>query len=143
LHRTVVSEVFDSEGRWLLVRQADDRQDAGRWVSPVGGHVQAGEGMAEALARETLEELGFAVGHAREVGQYLFCRTMPIGTIENLSSWREQRSDTIPRLNHESVEYRYFDEAELRLRPPRLPSSSVRRSMSSVERSTASDCSRD
>lgn len=115
LHRTVVSEVFDSRGRWLLVRQADDRQDAGRWVSPVGGHVQAGETPAAALRRETREELGFDLSHAREVGTYVYRRDLATGTVENhLFIAYEQETDEVPVLNHESVEFRYFEEAELR-----------------------------
>lgn len=40
LHRTVISEVKDSKGRWILVKQSSDRQDAGQYVSPVGGHIK-------------------------------------------------------------------------------------------------------
>src|SRR3989344_2857247 len=58
LHKTVISQVIDSEGRWLLVKPVKGRQDAGRYQSPVGGHVSAGEVETEALKRETEEELG-------------------------------------------------------------------------------------
>lgn len=58
LYKTVISEVMDSQGRWLLVKQSKDRQDAGQYVSPVGGHVRAGETEIEALKREAYEELG-------------------------------------------------------------------------------------
>ena len=34
LHKTVISEVIDSKRRWLFVKQASDRQDAGQYVSP-------------------------------------------------------------------------------------------------------------
>jgi hypothetical protein len=34
LHRTVISEVKNGKGEWLLVKQAGDRQDAGQYVSP-------------------------------------------------------------------------------------------------------------
>ena len=58
LHKTVISEVIDSSGRWLLVKQSGERQDAGQFVSPVGGHVQAGETEVQALKREAEEEVG-------------------------------------------------------------------------------------
>src|SRR3990167_3107395 len=57
LHRTVIAEVVDSKGKWLLVKQASNKQDAGQYVSPVGGHAQAGESTDEAIKREALEEL--------------------------------------------------------------------------------------
>ena len=57
LHRTVIAEIKDNQGRWLLVRQASHKQDAGQFVSPVGGHVKSGETAEEALKREVLEEV--------------------------------------------------------------------------------------
>lgn len=36
LHKTIISEVHDSQGRWLLTRQSASRQDAGQYVSPYG-----------------------------------------------------------------------------------------------------------
>lgn len=58
---TVVALVLDPEAdRWLLVRTA---RFAGQWA-PVGGRVQAGEGLAEAIAREVLEEVGLPVSVA-------------------------------------------------------------------------------
>lgn len=58
LHRTVIAEVINLKGEWLLVQQAGHKQDAGQFVSPVGGHVSAGETEEEALKRETWEEIG-------------------------------------------------------------------------------------
>lgn len=58
LHKTVISEVVDSSGRWLLVKQASHKQDAGQYVSPVGGHVASGETNEQALRREVSEEIG-------------------------------------------------------------------------------------
>ena len=34
LHKTVIASVIDSKGRWLFAKQAQDRQDAGQYVSP-------------------------------------------------------------------------------------------------------------
>lgn len=52
LHRTIIAELIDSQGNWILVEQASDRQDAGQYVSPVGGHIRAGETELAALKRE-------------------------------------------------------------------------------------------
>ena len=57
LHKTVIGCLRYGED-FALVQQAADRQDAGQWVNPVGGHVQAGESNEEALLRECEEEIG-------------------------------------------------------------------------------------
>ena len=49
LHRTVIAEVVDSKGNFLLVKQSFLKQDSGQFVSPVGGHVQAGESTDQAI----------------------------------------------------------------------------------------------
>ena len=42
LHKTVISQLINSRGEFCFVRQAGDKQDAGQFVSPIGGHVSAG-----------------------------------------------------------------------------------------------------
>lgn len=114
LHRTVISEVIDSKDRFLLVKQAPDRQDAGQFVSPVGGHVGAGELIEDALKREALEELGIADFPYQHIGKSIYERHV-IGRHENhYFTVYEIRSDSEPVLNHESVDYSYFTEVELR-----------------------------
>lgn len=114
LHACVVSEVIDSGGRWLLTLQAADRQDAGQWVSPVGGHVTAGETYEQALLRESAEEVGLKGGLAYEyVGKAIFNRTV-IGRRENhLFVMYKIFSDAPPILNNESVKCAYFNEKEI------------------------------
>src|SRR5687767_9284467 len=72
LHRTVIAEVRDSKGNWILVQQSADRQDAGQYVSPVGGHVRAGESDEDALKRETLEEIGLTDFDFVPVGKLIY-----------------------------------------------------------------------
>lgn len=74
LHRTVIAELINSRGEWTLVKQAPDRQDPGQYVSPMGGHVRAGETLEGALAREVEEELGIAVTSRRFVGKTIYRR---------------------------------------------------------------------
>jgi isopentenyldiphosphate isomerase len=45
------------EGRILLQRRRDDKENGGLWDKSVGGHVQAGESFDHALVREANEEL--------------------------------------------------------------------------------------
>lgn len=114
-HKTVISEVIDSRGRWLLVKQSKDRQDAGQYVSPVGGHVVAGETEEQALRREASEELGLAEGFRFEfVGRAVFNRHV-LGRQENhFFILFRIFSDAEPVLNHESESCQYFTEDELK-----------------------------
>lgn len=114
LHRCVVSEVKDSQGRWLFVKQASDRQDAGQYVSPVGGHVQAGEAVEDALKREAFEELGIKDFKHKYLGKAIFNRFV-IGRQENHHFVLfEIYSEAKPVLNHESESYLYFTDEELK-----------------------------
>ncbi len=114
LHRCVVSQLIDSQGRWTLVQQAADRQDAGQFVSPVGGHVSAGEDEVAALRREAQEEMGIEVKNFRKVGELIFNREV-IGRKENhLFLVYEIFCDDEIRINHEAVATHTFAVDELR-----------------------------
>ena len=114
LHQCVVSEVIDSQGRWLLVKQASDRQDAGQYVSPIGGHVSAGESREDALIREAKEELGLADFSFEPTGETIYNRHVLNRQENHLFILYAIHSDAKPVLNHESESFRYFTESELR-----------------------------
>ena len=113
LHACVVAEYIDSDGNWTLVKQADDRQDSGQFVSPVGGHVQSGEEYEDALRREAEEEIGAVDFKFKHIGQTVFNREI-IGRKENhLFVVYEIYSDKTPKLNHESVSFKKFSQKNL------------------------------
>lgn len=113
LHRTVISELIDSQGNWILVKQASDRQDAGQYVSPVGGHVQVGESVEDALKREAEEEVGLINFEYKFVGKKIYNREV-IGRKENhFFIVYEIYSDEEPVLNHESDAYEKFTKEQL------------------------------
>lgn len=108
LHRIVIGELVNAKGDYCFVRQASDHQDAGQFVSPIGGHVGAGEPTDDALVRECQEECGFTPNNFQFVGQTIYNRAV-IGRQENhLFLVYQINTDQSPILNHESVEFKWF-----------------------------------
>jgi isopentenyldiphosphate isomerase len=59
LHPVIHLHVFNSQGDWLLQKRSENKDiQAGKWDTSVGGHVDWGETIEEALFREAREELG-------------------------------------------------------------------------------------
>ncbi len=114
LHRTVISEIRDSSGKWILVKQSASRQDAGQYVSPVGGHVRAGESIEDALKREAMEETGLSNFIYNLVGKTIYNRDVLNRHENHYFILFEIISDKDLVLNHESVEYKKFTDEELR-----------------------------
>jgi 8-oxo-dGTP pyrophosphatase MutT (NUDIX family) len=95
------------------VCQASDKQDAGQWVAPVGGHVRADETDLEALTREVEEEIGVKHFDHKRIGIARFHRQV-IGRDENhlFVVYEISTSDPIT-LNPEAVDYKTFTTDEL------------------------------
>lgn len=73
LHPVVHLHVFDPEGRLYLQRRPDWKDiQPGRWDTAVGGHVDLGEDIRDALMREAREELGLDARNAEFIGRYVF-----------------------------------------------------------------------
>lgn len=114
LHRIVIGELVNSKGEFCLVKQSASRQDAGQFVSPIGGHVQAGESSEAALIRESQEEVGFTPTVFKFIGQTRYNREV-IGRKENHLFLVYQIScDVDLILNHESVDFRWFTIDEIK-----------------------------
>lgn len=59
LHPVVHLHVINNNGEILLQKRADNKDiQLGKWDTSVGGHVDYGEDVADALTREVREELG-------------------------------------------------------------------------------------
>jgi len=59
LHPVVHLHVFDSQGRLYLQKRASNKDiQPGKWDTSVGGHIDLGETVEQALFREAGEELG-------------------------------------------------------------------------------------
>jgi 8-oxo-dGTP diphosphatase len=100
-----VAIVRDEEGRVLLGRRADN----GLWSLP-GGHVEAGETVAEAAVRETFEETGLQVRVDQAFGVY--SRPHPYyldrGTHPVVVAFRCSRVGGELRLSDETTELAWF-----------------------------------
>lgn len=73
LHPVVHLHVFNSKGQLFLQRRPhwkDIQPD--RWDTAVGGHVDFGENIDEALKREVREELGITGFIPQKLGHYVF-----------------------------------------------------------------------
>lgn len=116
LHRTVISEIIDSKGRWLLYIPSNHKQDAGQYVSPIGGHVRSGESEIEALKREAFEEAGLKNFKFKFIGKKIFDRFV-IGRHENhFFIVYEIYTDEKPILSDETSEYKYFTRKEIKVK---------------------------
>lgn len=114
LHKTVIAELINSRKEFCFVRQAGDKQDAGQFVSPVGGHVSAGETDDAALIRECQEECGITPTDFKLIGKTIYNRDV-IGRRENhFFVVYEIYTDEDPVLNHESVEFKRFTKEEIK-----------------------------
>lgn len=73
LHPVVHLHLFNSHGElYLQKRPVWKGIQPGRWDTAVGGHVDLGETVAEALRREVREELGVCDFEAVQVAHYVF-----------------------------------------------------------------------
>lgn len=75
LHPVVHVHVFNSEGKLLLQKRKLTKDiQPGKWDTSVGGHIQSGEALEDAIKREVLEEIGIPIDLARlrTIGRYVF-----------------------------------------------------------------------
>jgi len=114
LHPTVIAEVINKKGEWLLVTQAKDRQEPGKYVSPMGGHVTHNETFEMALKREMKEELGMTQFDFKYVGKFIYNVFVNNQQENHFFIVYEVYTEDKPRLSHEASEYKYFSVEKLK-----------------------------
>ena len=73
LHPVVHLHVFNSKGELYLQRRPEWKDiQPGKWDTAVGGHIDLGECVADALRREVCEELGITDFNPEYVACYVF-----------------------------------------------------------------------
>ncbi|MHB9140638.1 MAG: NUDIX hydrolase [Paludibacter sp.] len=73
LHPVVHLHVFNSKGELYLQKRAMSKDiQPGKWDTSVGGHVDFGEEIGEALRREVREELGITSFESKFITRYKF-----------------------------------------------------------------------
>ncbi len=73
LHPVVHLHVFNSKGELYLQLRPDWKDiQPGKWDTAVGGHVDLGENVEQALKREVQEELGITDFESETMTQYVF-----------------------------------------------------------------------
>jgi isopentenyldiphosphate isomerase len=72
MHRVVHVLVFNQRGELLLQKRSMNKDVApGKWDTSVGGHIEAGETISEALNREMKEELGITASEPEFLYTYI------------------------------------------------------------------------
>ena len=73
LHPVVHLHVFNTKGELLLQKRSANKDiQPGKWDTSVGGHVDYGEAIEDALFREVREELGITSFVPEFIGSYVF-----------------------------------------------------------------------
>ncbi len=72
LHPVVHLHIFHKNGQLYLQKRSKNKDvQPGKWDTAVGGHVNSGEDVPQALVRETLEELGIKSDNFQPLYRYI------------------------------------------------------------------------
>ena len=112
LHPVVHLHIFNRSGKlYLQKRSVKKDTQPGKWDTSVGGHIGIGESVAEALIRETREELGLNGFAPHFIRSYVWESTRERELVNSFSTVTEK----IPVINRDEIdEGRFWSLQEIR-----------------------------
>ena len=112
LHPVVHLHIFNRSGKlYLQKRSVKKDTQPGKWDTSVGGHIGIGETVAEALIRETREELGLNGFVPHFIKSYVWESTRERELVNSFSTVTEK----IPVINRDEIdEGRFWSMQEIR-----------------------------
>jgi len=112
LHPVVHLHIFNRSGKLYLQKRSMKKDtQPGKWDTSVGGHISIGESVAEALIRETREELGMNGFTPQFLRCYVWESTRERELVNSFSTVTEK----IPVINRDEIdEGRFWSLQEIR-----------------------------
>jgi len=101
LHPVVHLHLFNKNGELYLQKRASTKDiQPGKWDTSVGGHIDPGESVDEALRREAGEELGLKDFDPVYRGRYIWESSRERELVSSFSTV----ADAIPEINNEEID---------------------------------------
>jgi isopentenyldiphosphate isomerase/intracellular septation protein A len=112
LHPVVHLHVFNKAGKLYLQKRSMNKDtQPGKWDTSVGGHIGLGETVADALKRETIEELGLNGFIPQFLGSYVWESSREKELVNSFKAF----SDQVPVINRDEIdEGRFWTLQEIR-----------------------------
>jgi isopentenyldiphosphate isomerase len=101
LHPVVHLHIINDAGELYLQKRPMHKDiQPGRWDTSVGGHVDPGETIIEALRREVMEEVGLELADQKHIATYLWESTMERELVHSYI----MRTEKMPKPDKEEVD---------------------------------------
>jgi len=112
LHPVVHLHIFNRSGKLYLQKRSMKKDtEPGKWDTSVGGHIGIGESVAQALERETMEELGLNGFTLQFISSYVWQSTRERELVNSFSTVTQK----IPVINRDEIdEGRFWSMLEIR-----------------------------